>query len=283
MKSIPMTQKTKDAAQQTRTYNLVLQDEVRPAVNLSNSTSGAAAGGLVGALITTAIDSSINEDRAIGAFGVAAPLLNNTLDLDFRKLIVEEFNPVLISEFNAKDTKERAETKYLDEDKIKAQISTLKDGEAALYLYTHYQFFDNFKVVLFETNATLYVAKEGKVSVSKPDYRNSFTYISDTVGNGGMDSIRLWNDENAALYRTTVNTALSKIKEMLQHDIKVAQQESCLTGTKYTRYNALGEFNSVGKITAREGKRIQIRDNNGSLINLADNLLVKELPKECKA
>ncbi|OCQ21286.1 hypothetical protein A7985_11720 [Pseudoalteromonas luteoviolacea] len=283
MKNIPMTQETRDAAKQTNTYNLVLQDEVRPAVNLSNSVGAGVAGGLVGALVTSAIDSSINEDRAIGAFGVAAPLLNNTLDLNFRKLIVEEFNPVLISEFNAKDTKESAETKFLKDDKIKAQISALKEGEAALYLFTHYQFFDNFKVVLFETNATLYVAKQGKVSVSKPDYRNSFTYISDSIGNGGMDSIRLWNDNNADLYRTTVNTALSEIREMLQHDIKVAREEACITGTRYTRFNALGEYNSLGKITEKEGNRVQIRDNNGSLINLADNLLIKELPKECKA
>ncbi|KZN29686.1 hypothetical protein N474_21280 [Pseudoalteromonas luteoviolacea CPMOR-2] len=283
MKNIPMTQETKDAAQQTRTYNLVLQDEVRPAVNLSNSVGAGVAGGLVGALVTSAIDSSINEDRAIGAFGVAAPLLNSTLDLNFRKLIVEEFNPVLISELNAKDTKESAETKFLNDKKVKAQISTLKEGEAALYLFTHYQFFDNFKVVLFETNATLFVAKKGKVSVSKPDYRNSFTYISESVGNGGMDSIRLWNDNNADLYRTTVNTALTEIREMLQHDIKVAQEEACITGTRYTRFNALGEFRSVGKITEREGNRVQIRDNNGSLVNLADNLLIKELPKECKA
>ncbi|WP_155250812.1 hypothetical protein [Pseudoalteromonas luteoviolacea] len=276
MKYVPMTQETRNAAQQTSTYNLVLQDEVRPAVNLSN-----ASGALGGGLIAAAIDSSINDDRAMGAFSVAAPLLNDTLDLNFRKLIVEEFNPVLISEFNASDTKETAESKYLNDKEIKAQIASLKEGEAALYLFTHYQFFDNFKVVLFETTATLYTA--GKAKVSKPAYRNSFTFISDPIGTGNLDSIRLWKDNNSQLYRATVNNALSEIRKMLEADIKVANQEACITGTRYTRYNVLGDYKSRGVITAQEGNRVQIRDNDGSLINLHNELLGKKLSKGCKA
>ncbi|GMM86717.1 hypothetical protein MTsN2n4_39460 [Pseudoalteromonas sp. MTN2-4] len=277
MKYTPMTQETRDAVKTTQAYNLVIQDEARPAVELSN-----ASGALGGGLIAAAIDSSINDDRALGAFGVAAPLLNSTLDVNFRKLIVEEMNPVLVSEFNASSA-EQAEARLLRDKDVKAKITQLKEGEAFLYLSTFYQFHDDFKVLQFETVANLYIAKEGKRSATKPDYRNTFTYISDQVGTGSVNSINLWNENNAALYRSTIKDSLTQIRKMLEADIKVEKNEACLGGTKYHTFNVLGKVHAKGTVISKENNRVLLRNKNGALVHTTNDLLGKPVKKLCGA
>ena len=94
---------SRDAITSLESYILVIQDEVKPSVELSN-VSGALGGGLIGA----AIDSSVNDDRSTSARITIEPLFDVTEDVDFRQYIATELNSVLaqLKQSNPKDSAE---------------------------------------------------------------------------------------------------------------------------------------------------------------------------------
>ena len=215
-KYTPMTEATKASVAKLESYNLVIQDEVRPAVTLSN-TSGALGGGLLAA----AIDSSVNDDRSQSSQEIIEPLYNATWDLDYRKLIVKEFNPMLEENFNLSNPKDSAEAKLIFDKEVKQVVSKLEEGEAFLVLSSFYQFREEFKMLQTTTIANLYLAgtdaKSKKEAGKNAAYHNSFVYQSEHIGNGGSNSVELWAANSGELFRTKLNESLSQTKEMMMN------------------------------------------------------------------
>ena len=193
-KYTPITQQNRDSIKTLDVYNLVMQDEVRPSVEVSN-VSGAMGGGLLSA----AIDASINDDRSNESRSLTDEFYIVTEDVDYRVQVAQTVNSALetLKPTNPKST---AEIEVLADDEIKKRVASLKQGEGFLFLTSHYLFADNFKVLQTATTAFLYVGTGGKMDYTKATYKNDFIYESPVVGNGGASSVKLWSAEKGSCF-----------------------------------------------------------------------------------
>lgn len=277
-KYTPMTQQTLDSIGSLESYNLVIQDEVTPAVELSN-VSGALGGGLIAA----AIDSSVNDGRATTSRDTIQPLYNEISDLDYRALIVEELNPVLIEDFNLSNPNERAEAVILKDKEITAKISRLKPGEAFLFLTNFYQFREQFQMLQTSTTAFLYLANSEKPSVNKPDYHNTVIYQSELVGSGGAASVAEWAKDDAKLFREKIARSVQASKDMLRYDMRPIVNEKCEFGAQVEIPNILNTQKIKGHVLKQVDHETLIRNVHGGLYTVSNASVKKTKVKTCKA
>jgi hypothetical protein len=92
-----LKQTERESIKSVRLYNLVVQDEVKPAIEISNVT-GAMGGGLIAAFV----GSSINKGRSATSQDIIEPLYNTIDNLDYRKMLAQEINPSVSSIFTLK-------------------------------------------------------------------------------------------------------------------------------------------------------------------------------------
>lgn len=273
----PMTETTKQAISSVEVYSLVVQDEVKPSVKLSNAT-----GALGGGLIAAAIDSSVNDDRAASALDIIEPLYNATLDVDYRELLAQEFNPALSSKFNVTGQKPRAEAVNLFKKDVEAKLKTLKSGEGFLVLSSYYQFHNDFKMLQTSMSAFLYTATDKKASFTKPAYHNTVVYQSPHVGAGGQGSIEKWSENDGELFRKELQSSLTASKDMLMYDMEPILSEECLSGAKVRVPNVLNVTTVKGQLISTEGGANLVRGNNGALYSVPESKIVKISTKKCK-
>lgn len=259
----PMTSQTQNAIKSLDAYHVVMQDEVRPAVDVSN-VSGALGGGLLAA----AIDSSINDDRANDARNITDKFYFVTEDINYRTLIAQSVNPVL-TQFRHKNPKPAAEAMVLRDDQIKQRVAALKAGEAFMFLTSHYAFMDNFKVLQTATTAYLYVGTGAKMDYTKASYMNSFIYQSPTIGNGGESSVQLWSADNGKLFRVQLEKSLADLQSNMRYDMQPLVKESCLATMNFEFPNQLGTQKLTAKTVKTVGDSSLLRAEDGALYSVA--------------
>ncbi len=225
---VPLTEENKASIQDVELYNLVIQDEIKPLVKVSNVSAAGAAGGLIGAVITTSIDSSINKDRSKSAQSIMKPLYDAIEDLDYRKIVQNNFVPTLNKGMNIKNNSNRAEAILLSNNTLKKKVNALEKNQALLYLSSHYLFTNGSKNIVTETQAFLFNKPTKKSTrLPKPIYRNSIYYESPTVGSGDRDSIKQWSENDGALFEKTIRKGIEHVSEYLLYDIDTNLDESC--------------------------------------------------------
>lgn len=279
----PLSEKNKNKITNVNLYNLVLQDEVKPSVELSNVT-GAMGGGLVPALI----DASINSGRADDAQQLIQTLYNNTEDYDFRIESVKRITPQIQQVFQDISFKPRAEAVLLSNKARERRISQLEEGSTLLYLSTFYKFINDSKNLSTETVAFLYTKPEKKKKKSDPIYYNSIYFESDSLGEGGADSLSKWNENNGELFISTLNDSIDSTADILAYDLQLQSplKEQCnvkISSSYATHLNAKTKFK--GQIVKATGeKRHLFRSNNGFLLETGREYkkLKKKLAKECQ-
>ncbi len=264
----PLTQETKASVKQVELYNLVLQDEVKPAVRLSNVT-GALGGGLIGVVI----DSNVNKGRSNTAQDIIKPLYDITEDYDYRKVIAETYNRSVANELPIKSNKEIAETILFTNKELLKKIKSLKDGEALLYLSSFYLFLNESKLLTTETLAFLYTnnsngKKPSSKAIPKPIFFNNFTYESKPTGNGNEDSIALWSKNNGELFRETLQEGLDFISKKLNYELQANLNEHCFIKVKSTFASQLNINTRLsGTLVEAKDGRNTIRSSRGFLIS----------------
>ncbi len=264
----PLTQEVKDQTQKVEMYNLVLQDEIKPSVKLSNAT-----GIMGGGLIAVAIDSSVNKRRSNSAQDIIKPLYDITEDFDYRKEIADTYNRSLKDVLPVQEKKATAESILLSNPQLVKKINSLKEGEALLYLSSFYSFFNQSKLLTTETMAFLYTSQETSKkkpskSLPKPAYYNSIVYESAEVGEGDDESIVLWSENNGELFRKTLKKGLEFNANKLNYDLQIDLNESC---NKKVKSNYANIFNintpiSGNLVESIEGRNT-IRGRNGILVS----------------
>ncbi|MES2672660.1 MAG: hypothetical protein V4660_00400 [Pseudomonadota bacterium] len=241
-------------------YNLIIQDEVRPAVELSNVAGAGLAFGALGALITASVDSSINKGRSLTSQDLIEPLYNATDEIDYRKILAQEVNASVSSIYTLKTKKDLAESLLLSDPALKTKLAGLADGEYLLALSSFYGFMENSKTLNFETAAMIFKKRSGdaKKSVPQPIYFNRFNYISKSVGNGAISSIAEWSNNNGELFKSMLNESAKEISHQLKYDLQNTVNLEC---GKSVQVNVFG-FNGV-KIKT---KAVLISENNARAV-----------------
>jgi len=203
-------------------YNLVIQDEVKPAVNLSNATQAGMAFGALGALITASIDSSVNKGRAQIAEELADPLLDAAMNVDARQILQTELNASLESLYPLKEKRALAEAVFVPNTKLRSKFAQLEQGQYLLYVSNFYELIDDSKTLRVNATASMYKKpkQNGNQDSPGPVYYNAFSYKSAPVGNGAADSIAAWSDKDAQLFVAALKDAAREIAWSLKYDLQ---------------------------------------------------------------
>ncbi len=276
----PMTKESRNAISSVELYNLVIQDEVKPSVEMSNASLI-----LGGGLIAAVIDSSVNKGRSLTAQDIIEPLYNAIEDYDYRKWIAQAMNPAISSEFNLDVEKNSAETILLSDDELNRKVNALADDEALIYLSSFYNFVNNSKTLATSTRAFVYmkpkIDDENKSKKSKKEdvqliYYNTHNFLSKSVGEGSTHSIDLWADNEGKLFRETLNSSLKATVNMLMYDLQPELNELCSKSVKIEYNNIMGVVKEKGILVKQNQNRDIVRANDGSLISMSEGVkLVK--------
>lgn len=259
----PLNTQTANAIQQANTYNLVIQDEIRPAVNISNVT-GAMGGGLIPALI----DSSINKSRNRSAQEVMAGFYDATQDHDFRTHLAADFNTAIASALPLKVTQAPAEFVLLSNEERERRIAALGAGEALVYTSSFYMFIDQSKRFVTESQVYVYTKPTKASKNTLPVYFNRFSYVSKTLGNGQEDSIAAWSANQGAEFRTEIGESTTAIADMIAMDIKSHKDKYCGKQVKASLMQ-LGQLVSANAtLVAEKDERAWVQEVNGALVSV---------------
>jgi|GEM_PF-6504576 len=273
-KYTPMTEETKQAVTSARSYNLVLQDEIKPDVVVSNG--GAAVGGLIGAMV----DSSVNDSRATEARGGIQPLYDEIADVDYRVTLASALNPVFNKHFNVVDLKDSAETILVSDKELKSQIKALKPGEALFFSTSFYQFRAQSKMLQALTQVFMFMRSD-KPDINKPNFYSMFTYQSPLVGNGGEDSINSWAADNAKLFREQLQASADEIAKAIDYQMQTSLNEVCLKGGEVKVPNALGIAKVKGNVFEENEAMSKLRSTEGDLYIVATSSVQPAKVKTC--
>ena len=273
-KYTPMTEETKQAVSSAKFYNLVLQDEIKPDVVVSNG--GAAVGGLIGAMV----DSSVNDSRATEARGGIQPLYDQIADIDHRVTLASALNPVLSKHFNVANLKDSAATILVSDKELKSQIKALKPGEALFFTSSFYQFRAQSKMLQALTQVFMFMRND-KPDVNKPNFYSMFTYQSPLVGNGGEDSINLWAADNAKLFREQLQKSATEIANALDYQMQTPLNEVCLKGAEVKVPNALGMAKAKGNVFEENETMSKLRSTQGDVYIVATSSVQPAQVKTC--
>lgn len=225
----PLAPSVKQKISSVKLHNTVVQDEVQPAVRVSNSASaGAAAGGLIGLAIASNIDAARNKKANRVANAAIEQLWNETLEWDYRALAGELINARVEQAFNI-DAMATATPAALAKYELIDSINDLPESSALLYIRLIYGFVDDSKKLrtfmvasMFDKPATA-LAK----SLPKAVYHNFFTYESEALGDGGDTSIGMWLDNDLAAFKAASAKGLNAVGEMLLYDLTPSASENC--------------------------------------------------------
>ncbi len=294
-KYTPMNQSNRDAIKEVQIYDLVIQDEIKPSVELSQA-SMALGGGLIGAMI----DSSTNKGRSLTARDVIAPLYDVTENINYRQISSDKIYQAFGQEFPISEKKVSVQSIILSKDDLSKKVNNLEQGEALVYLSNFYALIDNFRTLTTDTLVFIYMNSEFPITVedkaiakiSKPKknnkplliYYNSFTYQSESVGEGAVHSIDRWSENDGQLFRNKLIESVEKTVSMLVYDLNPKKNESCLLKIKGKTPTLQGSSSIKGNLLKEDSERKTIRMESGGLISIASSITKKidKTDRSCK-
>lgn len=273
----PITQAKKDQIKTLYVYNLVSQDEVRPAVELSN-VSGALGGGLIGAMI----DASINDDRANEARAALDTFYSNSLDMDYRQIQQEAFSPMLAEHFPLSADGAAVRTVVLTDKEVEQRAAKLGPNEGFLFLTSHYTFVESFKTLQTGMAAFLFVGGNAKPKVSKPDFHNVYVYQSPVIGSGGEDSISQWSADKASTFREQIKQSIAFGVNAMKYDLQMPVTESCSIAASFNLPGQMGVQKVTGILVEQTEEHALIRAKDGRLYQVDPKKISTTTNKNCK-
>lgn len=259
----PLSSQSAGAIKQANSYNLVIQDEIRPAVTLSNVT-GAMGGGLIPALI----DSSINKSRNRSAQQVMAGFYDATEDHDFRAHLATDLNAAIAGALPLKVTQAPAEFVLLSNQERERRIAALAPDEAMVYTSSFYMFVDQSKRFVTESQVFVYTKPAKPSKNTKPVFFNRFVYMSKPLGEGNENSIAAWSANKGAEFRAEVGNSTAAIADMIAMDINSRKDKYCGKPVKASVMQ-MGQFLSINATLVEEkGDRAWVQEANGALVSV---------------
>jgi hypothetical protein len=262
-KYVPLDQKTKSDLGEVRVLAVIPQDEI-VVVAANPGVSVVLGGGLLGALI----DSQIAKNRQNEIQKVIEPFYASIDDVDYRKLMSEEFTPHLRTAFEGKIAEVTFTPLFLTQREREQQVAALAPGKSLMYVSVIYFFSHN--LTHFNAIMSVNLWTGGK---PEPVYSNKFNYRSAQLADRTAP-MQAWADAGGKLYRSAVTESISEIANMLLADLKYPRIEGVDRGlpdpapsTSAQTTPSAQAFNIPGPVLATKGSRMIVRETDGSLFS----------------
>lgn len=271
LKRTPFTDESVSSVKLATPYNLVIQDEVKPSVEMSNVSGAMMAGGIYGAipaLIGSSYDSAVNKKRNQNAQNIMENFYGVTDDFNYRELIAKDLNQSLSSVLPLTLKTASAEFVLLSNKERQKRIAALGVGEALIYTSSFYGFFDNSRLLVNETMVFIYTKPAKATKDTKPIFYNRFIYNSAPQGDGGESSLLLWSKDSGKLYRETMVDATKTIAEMVAFDMNAKRDKFCGKPIQASLV-LMGAVNWRNTTLVEEkNNRVLVQDTSGALTSV---------------
>jgi RNase P/RNase MRP subunit p29 len=196
---------------------VVLQDEVLPGVQGSNSIgAGAAVAGIAGMVVAGAIDHLVIENQ-MKVLPELAPLYAAIEDLDFRQRFGEAIGSG-IAGYPIKVVRITTTPVALTQKARSRAREALAPGQALMVVAPRYLLGDDFRTLEVQTWVTIW-RPEGEVF---PVHRALLHYRSASVGSGGKESVALWSADRGAAFRVAIGEAIAETIALLHAEFRLA-------------------------------------------------------------
>jgi hypothetical protein len=193
---------------------IVVQDEVIVDVKAPNSSAAGAAGGLIGALIVSSIDSAVTNSRVKSSQDLMGPFYAAIEDIDFRKEFYEAVRPGLAN-YPIKVASVTTTPLGLSNAELRKWRDALQPGQCLLIIVPRYTLSADFRTFDAQTIVTIW-KKDGE---DRPINRGALHYQSAPTGPGNKDSIAQWSANDAAAFRAVVKEAVAETMLLVRADL----------------------------------------------------------------
>ena len=248
------------------------QREINAEIVVSNtqSTVGAATG-LIGSLITAAIDTSVNHDRAGKADKKVAPLRNALVNYDFMHKLAHGVNSQLktVSWLKLKQTK----VKYnLQESQIANLVQDSKEN-TTLLLNVNYDLSPSLNKLIVTVRVNLLEKNPNPAKHYLKLYGNTFVYLDSLNSSKDINqkAITLWTSNNGRRLKISLDKAAHNIAKMISMDMKNPSKDAykLLQANENTQFLNDYDRTIYGKIISKTSKQMVVRTKNNMLYTVA--------------
>lgn len=268
----PLTMEAKSNIQSSEIILDLKQQELYAEIEKADSSAASAQFGLLGALIGTVVDSTINSSRSETAETMVAPIRNSMVDYNFGQALEDTLAVELkslsflniqhISQVHSQDSEES--TKLIEN----------SQADVVLTLNTVYYLTPNFRTLKIISNIKAHPNTDIlKVIAKKTDsnsdipllYQNSFTYeYSLKTSTSTLDeAVNNWAENNGRLIRKAVNQGVAELAKMIAYDLNVS--ESGNNDTKPAKTEKTKYGNRSGILVLDDNQYVILRLEDGSL------------------
>ncbi len=255
---------TRKSIQTVNMRAVVVQDEVIVSVQPSTSAGAGMAFGLIGALITSSIDSSVTNSRVKSSQEAMEALYPAIDDVDFRKQFGEELSRQM-SAYPFRVSSVVSSARGLNDADIQKIMRNDKPGDALLLIYPSYALTGDHKNFIARATMTLWT--KGKAT---HEYRGMSVYQSKPLGTGGVDSLDKWGQNNAAAYRSATQEAIQELVRIVMMDVEL-KPEAVTGAEKSYAMNGnflLGTPSVKGKVLSEKDGRITLLSQDNRVYSI---------------
>jgi hypothetical protein len=260
---VQFTQENAKKVQKVTARSVVIQDEVIAKADPSVAVSAALGGGLIGALV----DASITRARQERLQTAMEKFYESVDDYDFRSEYWSQVSRHLKEQFPLKVTSITTTPRF-DINVTKKIVQDLGPDEAYLSLFTEYYLSTDLRSVNVNTGVNLFMKGEPPVVI----YRNTVTYQSPPVGNGGEESAKAWAADNGKLLYEKLKEGMTETLALLSIDLKnqtPAAANAEKINVKFNYGEGAGDRKTMeGTLVEKRGDRVVIRNAAGKLYSL---------------
>lgn len=243
---------------------VVVQDEVIVDIKPPNSATAGMMFGVIGALVTTTIDSAVTNSRVKAAQDVMGPFYAAIDDVDFRKDLDEAIRPGLAS-YPIKLGSVTTTPVVFTNAKLRQWRDGLRPGQGLLIVVPRYLMSADFRTLDVETWVTIW-KKEGD---DRPINRGVLRFQSAPVGPGEAESVALWSAKQGAVFRATVKEAITETLLLARTDMSVPDKSEATDNLRDFALQQNGITSTVrGKLIAEAPNRVVVLGADGRLYSL---------------
>jgi hypothetical protein len=227
---------------------IVVQDEVIIDVKAQNNAAAGAAGGLIGAIIVSTIDSKVTNSRVNDAQTTLGPFYAAIEDVDYRKQFTEAISAGL-SAYPIKVGSFTATPRALTNPALEQMRKRLRPDQALLIIAPHYTLSADFRSFDVESTITMWFNDDSKL----PAQRGVLHYQSASVGPGGKESIAQWGAQDAAQFRQVLRESIDETLRMAMLDVDTPPDTDATKAQPVSSFS----FNTGGKDTEIKGRLVK--------------------------
>lgn len=243
---------------------VVIQDEVIVDVRPSNATGAGVAFGLIGALITTSIDSSVTNSRVKAAQELMGPFYAAIDDVDFRKEFNDAVRPSLAN-YPIKVGSVTTTPVGFNDAQLRKWRDGLKPGQGLMLVVPRYRLSSDLRTLDVETVVTLW-KKDGD---DRPINRGVLRYQSAPVGPGGKDSIAAWSADGAAAFRAVIKEAVAETMMLVRADLDVPESAAKPEQAREFAFNDGVQLSTIkGSLVGESATRVAVLGTDSKLYSL---------------